>query len=103
MSLNIVLMMLFSGLNISTTMQETSPAYYIAYNVLVDSKTDNYDVFAINLDGSNKRNITNHKDLAWTYYAWKERHAGTLHCAPAVHHRHALWYGRLNEQQTRSC
>jgi TolB protein len=54
-------------------MQETSPAYYIAYNVLVDSKTDNYDVFAINLDGSNKRNITNHKDLAWTYFAWKER------------------------------
>lgn len=45
----------------------------IAYNVLVDSANDNYDVFVMNTDGSGKRNITNHPDVAWTYYAWKNR------------------------------
>ncbi len=59
MSLKLVLMLHVSSLTVST-MQETSPAYYIAYNVLIDSKASNYDVFAINLDGTGKRNITNH-------------------------------------------
>jgi TolB protein len=25
----------------------------------------------MNIDGSDKRNLTNHKDVAWTYFAWK--------------------------------
>ena len=41
----------------------------IAYNVLVDAEHDNYDIFTMSLDGSNKRNITNHPDVAWTYLA----------------------------------
>jgi TolB protein len=52
---------------------QITSAYYVAYNVQVDSKTDNYDVFAVHLDGSHPRNITNHKDVAWTYLAWKNR------------------------------
>ena len=47
--------------------------YRIAYNVLVDSESDDYDVFSMNPDGSDKRNITNNKDVAWTYYAYKDR------------------------------
>jgi TolB protein len=47
--------------------------YRIAFNVAVDLKADNYDVFSMNLDGSDRKNITNHKDVAWTYYAWKDR------------------------------
>lgn len=43
--------------------------YKIAYNVLVDRESDNYDVFMMNLDGGGKQNITNHKDVAWTYDA----------------------------------
>lgn len=46
--------------------------YKIAYNVAFDTKADDYEVFSMNLDGTNKTNITNHKDVAWTYYAWKE-------------------------------
>lgn len=45
----------------------------IAYNVLVNSETDNYDVFVMNSDGTQKENITKHPDVAWTYYAWKNR------------------------------
>lgn len=44
--------------------------YWIAYNVQVDGKADDYDVFGMELDGSKKRNISNHKDVAWTYYAY---------------------------------
>ena len=43
--------------------------YLIAYNVAVDTEKDDYDVWTMNPDGSGKRNITNHPDVAWTYYA----------------------------------
>lgn len=46
--------------------------YKIAYNVAQDSKTEDYEIYSMNLDGTGKKNITNHKDVAWTYYAWKE-------------------------------
>lgn len=41
--------------------------YAIAYNVLVDEKTSNYDVFSMNLDGSQKENITKLAGVEWTY------------------------------------
>jgi TolB protein len=44
--------------------------YLIAYNVLVDADIDNYDIFSMNMDGSNKTNITNNNDVAWSYLAW---------------------------------
>ena len=47
--------------------------YKIAFNSVVDSAADNYDVFAVNADGSGLSNVTNHKDVAWTYYAWSDR------------------------------
>lgn len=50
-----------------------SGQFRLAYNVQVDSATDDYDVYSMNLDGSDKRNITNNKDVAWTYYAFKDR------------------------------
>lgn len=47
--------------------------YLIAYNVLQDSNADDYEVYVMNMDGTGKRNITNHKDVAWIYYAWKDK------------------------------
>jgi TolB protein len=46
--------------------------YGLLYNVAQDTKADDYEIYAMNLDGSNKRNITNHKDVAWTYYSYKK-------------------------------
>jgi TolB protein len=47
--------------------------YKIAYNVLQDQKADDYEVYAMNADGTASKNITNHKDVAWAYYAYKDR------------------------------
>lgn len=45
----------------------------IAFNTVEDSKTDDYDVYSMNIDGTGVKNITNNRDVAWTYYAWKDR------------------------------
>jgi TolB protein len=45
----------------------------IAYNVLFDSENDNYEVFTMNMDGSEKRNITNLSGVEWTYYSFKDK------------------------------
>lgn len=43
--------------------------YKIAFNVLEDQKADDYEVYTMNVDGSAMANITNNKDVAWTYYS----------------------------------
>lgn len=47
----------------------------IAYNVHEKDtiNKNNYEILTMHWDGSNKQNITKHKDVAWTYYAHKER------------------------------
>lgn len=45
----------------------------IAYNVHIQGEKDNYDIYTVNSDGSNRKNITNHKDVAWIYHAYKKR------------------------------
>ena len=48
---------------------KTTKEYLIAYNVHVpDSISDNnYEIFTMRLDGDHKKNITKHRDVAWTY------------------------------------
>jgi TolB protein len=41
----------------------------IAFNSVVDQKADDYDVFTIEADGTGLRNVTNNKDVSWTYYS----------------------------------
>lgn len=49
------------------------PAKYgLVFNVAQDTKADDYEIYSMNSDGSGKRNVTNHKDVAWTYYAYKK-------------------------------
>lgn len=47
----------------------------IAYNIHEHDTVhkNNYEVVTMNLDGSGKKNITHHPDVAWTYYAYKNR------------------------------
>jgi TolB protein len=49
--------------------------YSIAYNIHENDTVhkNNYEVMTMNIDGSNKKNITNNPDVAWTYYAYKNR------------------------------
>lgn len=46
-----------------------APNYKIAFNVLQDQKTDDYEVYTIGFDGTGITNVTNNKDVAWTYYS----------------------------------
>ena len=45
----------------------------LAYNVLVDHARDRYDIFVMNLDGSEQRNITNRDGVDWVYHAVGDR------------------------------
>lgn len=45
------------------------PGYKIAFNVLKDQKADDYEVYTIDPDGDRLTNVTNNKDVAWTYYS----------------------------------
>lgn len=54
---------------LSTFSFAQSANYRLAFNALQDQKTDDYEVYTIGLDGSAMANVTNHKDVAWTYYS----------------------------------
>ncbi len=43
--------------------------YSIAYNVLYDEENDDYEVFTMNIDGSNPANLTNLRGVEWIYDA----------------------------------
>lgn len=43
--------------------------YRMAYNVLFDGENDNYEVFSMDLDGGDKKNITQLPGVEWTYNA----------------------------------
>lgn len=45
----------------------------IVYNVLHDSVGDDYEIFAMDTDGSNRRNISNRKGVDWVYSAYGDR------------------------------
>ena len=50
-----------------------STSLKIAFNVLEDQKTDDYEVYTMDLAGKEQRNVTNNKDVAWTYFSLKNK------------------------------
>ncbi|MFN0215896.1 MAG: hypothetical protein ACKVT2_16680 [Saprospiraceae bacterium] len=61
------------GCSRKTTTAFSSQNLKIAYNILEDRDNGDYEVYAMNLDGSEKTNVSRHPDVAWTYNAWKDR------------------------------
>ena len=57
----------------SKNTEEKVNDYVIVYNVLVNDSTDNYDVFKIDMDGSNQKNITNLPGVEWSYISEKNK------------------------------
>jgi TolB protein len=47
--------------------------YKIAYNVYHDTATGNYEIFSIDADGSNPKNISNTPGIEWVYYAYQDK------------------------------
>lgn len=50
-------------------MKQTKVTYRIAYNVLLNDSTENYEVFIMDLNGENNQNLTNWDGVEWTYVA----------------------------------
>jgi len=61
--------------NGSPAQEAPAPHYRLAYNVYVPDSVypDNYEIFTMELDGSDPQNITRHPDVAWTYLAHDHR------------------------------
>ncbi|MBP6671739.1 MAG: PD40 domain-containing protein [Bacteroidetes bacterium] len=60
-------------LNAQTTAMTGAKGYKVAYNVLTDKANDNYEIFIMNADGSEKKNISNWKGVDWVYTSHKNR------------------------------
>lgn len=67
-----ILSLLISCNSDRTNQKEKPYKLKIAYNVLFDDETDDYEVFIMDLDGSNKQNITNLSGVEWTYHAFED-------------------------------
>ena len=52
---------------------EVPRPYEIAFNVLLNDSTDNYEVFVMNLEGGDKKNITQWPGVEWTYYSYLDK------------------------------
>lgn len=71
-----VSLVFFSSLYIISQINRSfpEPKYYIAYNIhLPDTTVDDWEIMHMEMDGSMKKNITKNDDVAWTYYAYKDR------------------------------
>lgn len=62
----------------------------IAYNVLFNEETDDYEVFIMDLDGNNKKNITHLKGVEWTYYAYND-HIYYISDKDTIHRNYFLY------------
>ncbi len=52
-----------------TTLTAQQAGWRIAFNVLQDQKADDYEVYTMSVDGGSIQNVTNHRDVAWTYHS----------------------------------
>lgn len=57
-----------------TTTEEALSQYKIAYNVYYDTANGgNYEIFSMEADGSDPKNISNTPGIEWVYYAYKDK------------------------------
>ncbi|NER14324.1 hypothetical protein GWK08_12800 [Leptobacterium flavescens] len=47
--------------------------YRIAYNVLEDEEAGDYEIYIMDTDGKNQKNISNNKAVDWVYYAYEDK------------------------------
>lgn len=47
--------------------------YKIVYNVLEDKATGNYEIYSMNMDGSQPKKLTHTPGVEWAYYAYKDK------------------------------
>ncbi|MEK6152305.1 hypothetical protein WIW50_03555 [Flavobacteriaceae bacterium 3-367] len=67
MRISLFLSLIFA---LSCAAQDT---YQIAYNVLEDAQSGDYEVYLMDMDGSNQRNLSKHPGVDWVYYAFENK------------------------------
>jgi len=73
MARGIIVLALLTLLSSCNSKKDTSQYELgLVYNVLRDADIENYEVYAMDLDGSNKRNITDLYPVDWTYYSYED-------------------------------
>ena len=72
----------------------------LAYNVLHDAANDNYEIFAMQVDGKEKRNISNKPGVDWVYYAYETK-LYFLSDREAEHRRYHLYEMNPDGSQVR--
>jgi TolB protein len=63
----------FSVLAIALNAAAQPPRLKIAYNVLHDTATGNYEIFIMNAEGKDQKNISNYSGLDWVYRTYKDK------------------------------
>ncbi|MGD9900516.1 MAG: TolB family protein, partial [Calditrichaceae bacterium] len=71
--IKINLFFLFSVFLFTVSGCQSEKKYKIAYNVAYDIEKDDYEIFIMDMDGRNKKNISNREGVDWVYYAWKDK------------------------------
>lgn len=69
----LIITIIFAGCNRYDNPELAKLPFKISYNVLVNEETSDYDIFIMNLDGSNKQNITNSPGSDWVYYSFNKK------------------------------
>ncbi|MCC6463287.1 MAG: PD40 domain-containing protein [Saprospiraceae bacterium] len=69
----VLILLALAGLGMPAAAQKSLRGLKIAYNVLENKAGDDYEVYSINPDGSGKTNVSRHPDVAWTYYAYRDK------------------------------
>lgn len=64
-----VVILMLSCASSEKQVTEEEVEYRIAYNVLFDGEADDYEVFSMKLDGSDKKQISKSPGVDWVYYA----------------------------------
>ncbi|MBK8227674.1 MAG: hypothetical protein IPK70_10925 [Flavobacteriales bacterium] len=68
-----VLLAVACGAPTPVEQHEQAPDLRIAFNVYTNTPEDNYEIFVMDLDGKNRRNITNTPGVEWVYAAYGDR------------------------------
>jgi TolB protein len=74
--MRILLLCLPALVFLSCSQKETAEdlsQYKIAYNVYADTATGNYEIFSMDANGGNPKNISNTPGIEWVYYAYKNK------------------------------
>jgi len=72
MKYSITLLIVIVVVNLAVAQHELKN-WKIAYNVYYDTADGNYEIFVMNADGSDKKNISNSKGIDWVYYAYEDK------------------------------